>query len=126
MALFLYASGATDLFGGFGGDEIRALKFPEHQETLFAIVKDPEINSMLMNRNYNQIEKKVQPILTPLIFGEVEEINFVIHALGKEFLVNEEFDESHNFCTILPQDENIKLRLYLDCIDRFRCFDFIR
>ena len=152
MLIFLYSTG---LFAGSkyiknignfeGKTRISALKFPEQQETLFAMAKDTEINALISSGSPDEIEleKKVKPILEGLkkrivtfgAFGNEFEIdngwNLVVYKNGEKTVAVKTYSkgvdlfDALNFYTILENDPNIKLDLYLEC-DRIggECSDY--
>jgi len=117
MLLFMFASGAlggiSDIKGFIGGGEIVALRFPEQQQTLFAIASEGKLT-----------EAEVKPILEKIgpewlrkasdgwgleIFENDKSVN-IVRAYSRAQLFS-----AQNFYTVLKDKPETKLLLYLWC-----------
>lgn len=129
--VFMLVSGVVkwDVKGFTGQKEISALKFPEQQQSLYAISKTPSIRNAIINGNYDQPENEIKLILDGIkttnkdgtgwnleIFKNDKSVKSVVTY---ETLVPA--DSTQNFYLLFSNgDDQFKLRLYLECKDEIR------
>lgn len=130
--IFMVVSGVVKITPGtfIGKGEISALKFPEQQQTLYAISKDTEIRNLIIAEEYDEAEVRIKPILEKIRTTPGKPIsgwNLEIYKNGekiKKITTNEityglpnAYDKQNFYIIFYNVQDKYKLRLYLECQD---------
>lgn len=134
MLLFMVASGVISFGGGPSVTEISPLKFPEQQQSLFAISKTPEVNSKMLEGDYSGAENSAKTIASKIKFKDVEfkevyagytvsrNLYFAISKNPQEKVTGE---IQQNFNTVIKVKPDMKLRIYINCSAPLPCLDLL-